>query len=179
MIESLRSLKSLGSVRSFGSPGGAVGNPIPRLWKTLRGLPGGKRLFSALVGRAAPYTGTIGAVVEELGPGYARLRLRDRKAVRNHLDSIHAVALMNLAEMTTGLAVVFGLPDDARGIVTKLSIEFLKKARGTLTAECRTDLAAASSEKHERQVEAVICDARGDIVAVGRAQWLIGPRGAE
>src|SRR5436309_1600168 len=116
-----------------------------RSWERVARLPGGARLFSILAGRAAPYTGTLGARVEALRPGYARVRLRDRRAVRNHLGSVHAMALANLAEMTGNLALLAALPDSNNMIPTGFAIEYFKKARGEVVATCElgpVDLAA-------------------------------------
>lgn len=151
------------------------GTSLMRLWNTLTRVPGGRAVFSRAIGRMAPYTGTIGARVVDLKPGYARVELKDRRAVRNHLDSIHAVALVNLAEETTGLAIMAGLPEGARGILKGLAIEYLKKARGTLTGECTCDI-PASTERKTYVVEGLIRDRSGDVVARAEATWLIGPR---
>lgn len=154
------------------------GNLVRRAWDRLRPLPGGKRLFSRLIGRMAPYTGTIGAHVEELRAGYARVVLRDRHAVRNHLDSVHAIALANLAELCGNVAVAYALSDDARFIVAGMSIEYLKKARGTIVAESRPP-EIASNERREYAVEVEMRDRVGDVVARATLRTLVGPKRAE
>jgi uncharacterized protein (TIGR00369 family) len=153
------------------------GNMIRDAWDRLHGLPGGARIFSRLVGRAAPYTASIGARVLELRPGYAGVELRDRRAVRNHIDCVHAIALANLAELCGNVAVAYALPDNARFIVAGMSIDYLKKARGTITAESRPP-AITGSERQEHAVEVEMRDPRGELVARATLRTLIGPKRA-
>lgn len=154
----------------------ARGNFVRDAWDRMHKIPGGKRLFSLLVGRAAPYTGTIGARIEELEVGYAKVTLRDRPSVRNHLQCVHAIALANLAEVTGNVAVFYALPDDMRFIVAGLSIEYLKKARGTLTATSHPPPLPSSKEKKEIEVVVEIKDAKGDLCARTTLRTLIGPK---
>ena len=151
------------------------GEKLLRNWRQLSRWPGGQRLFSWIVGRTAPYTGTLGARVTKLEPGHARVELRDRHRVRNHLESVHAVALVNLGEIATGLATLSGLPSTVRGIVVGLSAEYLKKARGRLVAECESRVVQVA-ERVEHRAEAFIRDEAGDVVAKVTARWLLAPR---
>jgi uncharacterized protein (TIGR00369 family) len=148
---------------------------IRRQWETWSGRPAGKRIFSLMLGRMVPYSGSMGARVEELRPGYARTTLRDRRRVRNHLNSVHAVALMNLAELSTGLALNFALPEGARSILKGLSMEYHKKARGTLTAEATAPVLDQPAER-DLELETSIRDEAGDVVATAKAHWLVGVR---
>jgi acyl-coenzyme A thioesterase PaaI-like protein len=142
------------------------------LWRKLSSLPGGRWLFSKAVGRTAPYSGTIGARVESLDPGRCVLTLRDRKRVRNHLRSVHAIALANLGELASGLAAVAAMPEGVRGIPVRITIDYHHKARGTLTAIGVADFSAVEGPSRV-EVRAEIQDEKREKVATVRVEWAV------
>ncbi|MDX1646359.1 MAG: DUF4442 domain-containing protein [Longimicrobiales bacterium] len=147
---------------------------LQSLWARLSPLPGGRRLFSRALGFLIPYSGSLGATVLDFRPGRVRLRLRERRAVRNHLGSIHAIALANLGELATGLALVGALGPEARGILTGLDVRYHKKARGIVEIEASCQVPVVT-ESMDRSVSAEILDASGDVVATVTAHWRLGP----
>ena len=147
---------------------------LRKTWDRLSVVPGGKKAFSKIVGKMAPYTGTVDPRVLDLRRGYAKVRMKDKKGVRNHLKSIHAIALMNLAEASSGLAFTYSLPPQSRAILTGLSIDYRKKARGTLIAECHCAI-PETNERAEYEIEVTTRDEAGDIVTVAKARWLVSP----
>lgn len=172
---------SLAQTLSFLSPAKALQgnkNLVRELWDFVHGLPGGKTLFSRAIGMAAPYTGTIPFQVTRLSRGYGEAELYDKPFARNHLSCIHAVALVNFAEVTGNVVLAYGLPDDARFIVAGLSIEYLKKARGTIKGSC-TLPEITSSEKREYAVPVVLENAKGETVATCTLRTLVGPKTPE
>ena len=84
--------------------------------------------------------------------------------MRNHLRSVHAIAMVNLGEMATGLALNSGLPAGARSILLSIKVDFTKKARGLLTASCECALPQDNS-KQDMSLKAEIRDADSEVVA--------------
>lgn len=140
------------------------------LWKKLARLPFGGRLFSWFLGRMAPYSGTIKARIECFSAGHAVVSMPDRKKNRNHLHSLHAIALINLGEIATGLAVLSRVDGRGRGIVTGLRMEYLKKARGKITATATVDLDVSNGE---HIIQGQLVNEAGETVAVIYATWQI------
>ncbi|MFT7462327.1 MAG: acyl-coenzyme A thioesterase PaaI-like protein [Pseudohongiellaceae bacterium] len=143
-------------------------------WGQLSGTAEGRALFDERLGQAVPYTGTIEPHVLELSPGQALVAMDDIPTVRNHLNSIHAVAMMNLGEVSSGLALLSGLPSDARAILVGLNIEYHKKARGRITARSQCE-PLSSNGQARLSVAAELTDDAGDAVASVTAQWAVGP----
>jgi len=154
---------------------GGSRNLVRDAWNILSGMPGGKAVFSRLIGRMAPYTGSVHATVTVLRAGYAEVQMQDRRAVRNHLDCVHAIALANLAELAGNVALAYSLPDDARFIVSGLSIEYLKKARGVITAVGESPI-PRSAARAQFDVPVSLRDAGGEEVAKVILHSLVGPK---
>lgn len=151
------------------------GKRLLRLWNRLAPWPGGPWLFSRLLGRIAPYSGSIRPDVLVLEPGHTRVAMRDRRALRNPFASVHAVALANLGELASGLAVWTLMPPTLRGIVTGLSIRFDKKARGRLIAESHVTLPTVT-EPRDHDVVTTIRDQDDEVVAEVRVTWRLDIR---
>ena len=150
------------------------GSELLRVWKLCTKAPFGDRIFGKIVGTLIPYTGTIGARVLSLRPGEATVALDDRRRVRNHLGSIHAIAIANVGEFTTGLAMLTAAGPGMRTILKSLRVEYLKKARGTIIAKAKQP-AITVSENTSVTVVAELSNAKGDIVARVEALWQVGP----
>ena len=152
----------------------SIGPTLRKYWTYLSDKPFGKWIFSRAIGFMAPYSGSISARVIHLGPGMGIVRLKEHRNVRNHLNSVHGIALVNLAEMVTGLTLMNSLPDNTRGILTGIKMDYIKKARGLVTAKCICDI-PQTNESIELEITGEIANEQGEVVARAVATWLIGP----
>jgi acyl-coenzyme A thioesterase PaaI-like protein len=145
---------------------------LSTMWSKAQGIPLGKSIFSWILGRTARYTGTIGAKIEHLEHGRGVATMRDTARVRNHLKSVHAIALMNLGELATGATVMYQVDGRGRGILKGIGMKYHKKARGLITATCEFE-APVEPGKYDLEVEGSLTDTSGELVATVNATWRI------
>lgn len=153
-------------------------DPATRLaaaWRTLSTLPAGRLLFAVLLRLTVPYSGSVRPRVVRMEPGIATVEIRDRRRLRNHLRSVHALALANVGELASGLAMTLALPPRVRGIPVRIEVDYLKKARGRIRAEGRAEPPAVIDAETEADAHAELFDADGDLVARMKVLWRLQP----
>ncbi len=147
------------------------------LWNRLAPRPGGRWLFSRLVCLKAPYFATIAPRVVRLEPGFGVATMRHRRRLGNHIGTVHAIALCNLAELIGGLVCEVSTPATMRWIPRDMQVRYLKKAVGTMTASARpAQPIVASTEAAEVPVDVEIRDAADELVFTARIGMWISPR---
>ena len=135
----------------------------------------GKGLFARAVCWKAPYFGTIAPRFEELKPGYARVGMRKRRAVENHIGTVHAIAACNLAELGAGTMMEASLPASMRLLPKGMNVQYLKTCKTDLIAECTTSDIADGPAR-----DVVVCvdmrDTHGNLVVHADINTYVSPR---
>jgi acyl-coenzyme A thioesterase PaaI-like protein len=150
---------------------------VLQLYDRLARWPTGRWLFSRAVCFKAPYFASIAPRVERLEPGRCEATLRHRRRVTNHLGTVHAIALCNLAELSAGLMTDASLPPSMRWIPKGMTVEYLKKANGSMRAVATPMRAIeATQEGYDLPVEVVVTDPQGDTVFRARIAMWVSPR---
>lgn len=115
-------------------------NRILKTYNNLKGKPFGKRLFSYLTCKGAPYFGSIKPLFVELAPGRCVIFMKKRKSLTNHIKTVHAIAMCNLVELAGGICTDVSLPDGVRWIPKGMTVEYISLAKTDLTGVCNIDL---------------------------------------
>ena len=146
------------------------------LWQRFAGKPGGKWAFSRLLCLKAPYFGSIRPRFEELRPGYCRIAIRKRRAVLNHIGTVHAIAMCNMAELAGGTMTEVSIPATHRWIPRGMSVEYLKKATTDLVAVATPGSTPDWSGPGDYQVNVTVADRGNEPVLRATITMWVTPR---
>lgn len=113
--------------------------PTLKAWQKMSESAFGRWMFARTVCKRAPYFATIKPRFLELRPTLCRVEMRKRRAVENHIGSVHALAMGNLCELAAGLVTEVTIPTTMRWIPRGMTIEYLRKADTDVTATARLD----------------------------------------
>lgn len=150
---------------------------VLELYRRITRWPCGHWLFSRAVCWRAPYFASIAPRITRLEPGRCEGSLRHRRRVSNHLGTVHAIALCNLAELTAGLATEATIPASMRWIPRGMQVEYLKKAVGTMHAVATPATSPVeSSEGYDLPVDVQVTDGSGEAVFRARIAMWVSPR---
>lgn len=150
---------------------------ILSLYEKFARYPAGRWLFGRAVCFKAPYFASISPRFESLQRGRCVATIRHRRRVTNHLGTVHAIALCNLAELTAGVMTDASLPASMRWIPKGMSVEYLKKAVGTQRATATPDIEIVAADAgYDLPVTVQVQDEAGDTVFRARIAMWVSPR---
>lgn len=107
----------------------------------------GRWLFAKILCFKDPYFGSISPIITALEPNLCEGYFNHRRKVQNHIGTVHAIALCNIAELCAGLMVDVGIPSNMRWIPQSMTVNYLKKAKGKVSAKATPMDALISSEE--------------------------------
>ena len=148
---------------------------VLNLYQRVSGFPGGRWLFTRVVCFRVPYFGSIRPQIVELRPGTARVSMKKRRSVQNHLGGVHALAMGNLCELAAGMMTEVTMPRNMRWIPRGMTIHYLGQARSDVSAEARLEL-REYNQKEDVVVEVEVKDREGTRVVRAEITMYISPR---
>lgn len=154
-----------------------MASDVLALYRRITRWPAGHWLFSRAVCFKAPYFASISPRIETLERNRCVATIRHRRKVTNHIGTVHAIALCNLAELTAGLMTDANLPASMRWIPKGMTVEYLKKAAGTMRATATPAQPFAESvDGYALPVQVEVTDASGETVFRASISMWISPR---
>lgn len=152
---------------------------VLQIYNKLTRKPFGHWLFSRLICFKAPYFGSIKPRMTQLQVNRGEATIKHRRSITNHLGTVHAIALCNLAEFVGGLTTDVSIPASMRWIPKGMTVEYLKKAVGTQHAIATPEFAPReSAEGYELPMNVVVTDPHGDAVFKARISMWVSPKPA-
>ncbi|QDH69287.1 hotdog fold domain-containing protein [Marilutibacter alkalisoli] len=151
--------------------------PLLATYRRMAKWPAGHWLFSRAICLKAPYFSTIRPRFVALEPGRCDVHMRDRRAVHNHIGTVHAIALCNLAELAGGVMLDASLPRGMRWIPKGMTVEYLAKARGPMRAMATPERPIEAAESgYELPVKVDVTNVAGEAVFRARIMMWVSPK---
>jgi acyl-coenzyme A thioesterase PaaI-like protein len=149
------------------------------LWDRANTVPQGRRVFSLAFSRKAPYFSTVKPLFIDLRPNYAELLVKNRRAVHNHIGTVHAIALCNGLEAAMGALAEATIPAHKRWIPKGMEVAYTAKADSDVRCIAETDPERWEGDDPELPVRVKGVRRDGTVVVEGVIRLWVTERPAE
>lgn len=139
-------------------------SPLVRARQTLGTSPPALWILSQAVCIAAPYFRSIRPRFTVVEPGHVEAFVRKRRRVTNHIQTVHAIAMCNMAELVGGTCTDLLVPGHLRWIPVGMEVAYVALAKTDLTATCQVEDPAAFQEPGDVVAPVVVRDTSGKTV---------------
>jgi len=129
-------------------------NRVLRLYQRFKQLPFGMALFARFCARQAPYFKTIKPQFIVLEPNHCEIVVRKRRAVENHIGTLHVIAILNGLEFAMGFMAEASIPAHLRWIPKGMQVDYVGKAGSNIRCVAKADPAAWRTGNLEVAVDA-------------------------
>ncbi|KZN58001.1 hotdog fold domain-containing protein [Pseudoalteromonas luteoviolacea] len=127
-----------------------MASSLLKTYKKFKWLPFGNWLFSKAICKRAPYFATIKPKVTHLSCGRICAEMPNRRAVHNHIGTVHAIAQCNLAELCAGVVTDATVPNHTHRWIPKgMTVQYLKKADSDLKAQAQIPMPREWKDKED------------------------------
>lgn len=150
-------------------------NPVLKIWNKSKGSAFRRWVFSFMVCRKAPYFATIKPRFEVLEVGRAQVSMKKRRSVENHIGTVHAIAMCNLAEIAGGTLTEVSIPKSMRWLPKGMTVSYLRVAKTDVTAHA-TLPPVEEGVARDLPAHVDIKDRDGNIVCQADITMYVSPR---
>lgn len=139
-----------------------------QIWNMLQNKPFGKQVYSCIIAIKSPYSSSISPEINYFTENECKCTIVTKRSIMNPFNSVHALALGNIGELTSGLIMLEWLEqNNKKGILTEIKCKYYKKARGKITAVCSLDSIENNSIKTQ------VFDKEKNLVCSVKCYWNI------
>ena len=146
------------------------------LYRKVTSLPCGVAIISWLITFKAPYFRSIKPRITRLEKGHCEVRIKKRWRVTNHIGTVHAIAMCNMAELSGGLMTDATIPGSMRWIPKGMTVEYLKKAETDLVATATPLAEPEEGKSMDYPVRVSVTDTAGQEVFRANITMYLSPK---
>lgn len=139
-------------------------NRTAQMIAKLKSFPFGDKLVNLVIGRTIPFVATGRLQILKMEKNEVIIKIKNQRAIRNHIGQVHAAAMLLLAETCSGLLVGMNVKDECLPLVKSIESHFVKRSSGALVARAYFDestLEKFLTDKGEMPIEVEVTDEAG------------------